>query len=91
MLQRCHVAESTLAAAFVSPSWLSEITSLTPCSPRRVSERRSLVPNGSASDGPTCMPRTSRRQSVLTATAMITVTDTILRVSRRLTYVASIQ
>ena len=38
-----------LAAAFFSPSWLSEITSFTPRSPRRVSARRNLVQNGSAS------------------------------------------
>src|SRR5262245_39018653 len=64
--QRCHVAESTLAAAFFKPSWLSLITSLTPRRPRRVSERRQAVQNGSASDGPTSRPDTSRRPSVLT-------------------------
>ena len=76
--QRCQVADSTLAAAAFRPSWASEMTSLTPRRPRRVSERRNLVQNGSASDGPTAMPSTSRRPSLLTPTAIITATDTIL-------------
>jgi transposase len=83
--QRCQVALSTLAAAFFSPSWLSEMTSLTPRSPRRVSERRNEVQNGSASDGPTWSPSTSRRPSVLTATAIITATETILPAWRTFT------
>ena len=49
--QRCQVAESTLAAAAFSPSWASEMTSLTPRRPRRVSERKNLAQNGSAADG----------------------------------------
>jgi hypothetical protein len=40
------------------------MTSLTLRSPRRVSERRKEVQNGSASDGPTWSPSTSRRPSV---------------------------
>ena len=74
-----------MAAAFFRPSWLSEMTSLTPRRPRRVSERRNLVQNGSASDGPTSMPSTSRRPSVLTATAIITATETILPAWRTFT------
>jgi hypothetical protein len=58
------------------------MTSLTPRKPRRVSERRNSVQNGSASDGPTSMPSASRRPSVFTATAIIAVTDTILPASR---------
>ena len=34
--QRCQVADSTFAAAAFSPSWASEMTSLTPRRPRRV-------------------------------------------------------
>src|SRR5262245_19089515 len=88
--QRCQVELKTFAAAFFRPSWLSEITSLTPLSPRRVSERRNEVQNGSASDGPTSSPSNSRRPSVLTAKAIITATDTILPDWRAFTYVASI-
>ena len=47
------------------------MTSLTPRSPRRVSERRKSVQNGSASLGPTAMPSTSRTPSVWTATAIV--------------------
>ena len=75
--QRCLVALSTLAAAFFRPSCKSEMTSLTPLRPRRVSERRLLVQNGSASDGPTSRPSASRRPSVLTATAIIAATEPI--------------
>jgi hypothetical protein len=57
---RCHFDERTLRAAFFKPSWLSEITSLTPRKPRRVSERGKLVQNGSASKALTCGPSTSR-------------------------------
>jgi hypothetical protein len=53
------------------------MTSLTPRRPRRVSERRNSVQNGSASLLPIVMPSTSRRPSVLTAMATITATDTI--------------
>jgi hypothetical protein len=72
------------------PSWASEITSFTPRKPRRVSERRKLVQNGSASEGPIAIPSTSRTPSVLTATAIITATDTIRPASRTFRYVASI-
>jgi hypothetical protein len=74
-----------MAAAFFRPSCESEITSLTPRKPRRVKERRNLVQNGSASDGPISRPSTSRRPSVFTATAIITATDTILPASRTFT------
>jgi len=52
----------------------SEITSLMP---RRVSERRNSVQNGSASLLPIVRSSTSRRPSVLTAMATITATETI--------------
>jgi hypothetical protein len=58
------------------------MTSLTPLEPHRISERRNFVQNGSASEGPTSSPSTSRRPSVLTATAIIMATETILPVSR---------
>jgi hypothetical protein len=45
--------------------------------PRRISERRNSVQNGSASDGPVASPSTSRRPSVLTAAAIIVATDTM--------------
>ena len=54
------------------PSWASEITSFTPRRPRRASLRRKAVQKVSASEGPTSMPSTSRRPSVLTPTATIT-------------------
>src|ERR1700736_908297 len=44
--QRCQEACRTLATAALSPSWASEITSLTPRRPRRASERRKLGPEG---------------------------------------------
>jgi len=52
------------------PSCASEITSFTPRSPRRVSERRNPVRNGSASEGPIAIPSTSRTPSVFTATVL---------------------
>src|SRR5262249_5496130 len=70
--------------------WLSLITSLTPRRPRSVRDRRNLVQKGSASDGPTVIPRTSRRPSAFAPTAIITATDMILPPSRTFTYVASI-
>src|SRR5262249_1695013 len=42
--QRCQVALNTLATAALMPSCASEITSLTPRSPRRASLRRKAVP-----------------------------------------------
>jgi hypothetical protein len=67
------------------PSWASLITSLTPRRPRSVKLRRNLVRNGSASDGPTAMPSTSRRPSAFAPTAIMTATDMILPPSRILT------
>ena len=84
-MQRCQVAFSTFAAAALRPSWASEISSFTPRSPRRVSERRNALQKGSASEGPIAMPSTSRTPSVFTATAIITATDTILPASRTFT------
>src|SRR5512132_420993 len=72
----CQVAFSTLATAVFRPSWASEITSLTPRRPRRVSLRRKPVQKVSASDGPISIPRTSRRPSAFTPTAMMTATET---------------
>ncbi len=68
-LQRCQVALSPLAAAAFRPRCASEITSLTPRSPRRIRLRRNSVQNVSASLGPTFMPMTWRCHSVLTATS----------------------
>ena len=42
------------------PAWASEITRLTPRSPRRLKERRNAVPKGSASELPTVAPSTAR-------------------------------
>ena len=58
------------------PSWASEITSLTPRRPRRVSLRRNSIQKVAASETPISMPSTSRRPSLLTPTAMITATET---------------
>jgi len=74
---RCQDAFNTFATAALSPSCASEITSFTPRSPRRIKLRRNAVQNGSASLGPVAIPRTSRRPSVLTATAIIVTTDTM--------------
>src|SRR3977135_1494445 len=51
-------------AAF-SPSWASEMTSLTPRSPRLASLRRKSVQKVSASEVPIARPSTSRRPSPL--------------------------
>ena len=80
--ERCQLALITLATAAFNLSWASEITSFTPRSPRRVSERRNSVQKGSASEAPTFMPSTSRTPSVLTRTAIITATETIRPASR---------
>ena len=58
---------------------------LTPRKPRRARLRRNAVQNGSASLLPTVMPSTSRRPSVLTATATMTATETIWWSRRALT------
>src|SRR5205823_11764128 len=76
---------STLATAAFNPSCASEITSLTPRNPRRASERRKSVQNVSASEAPIAMPNTSRRPSLLTATATITATETMRPLARTLT------
>ena len=64
-------------AAF-SPSCASEMTSLTPCSPRRSRPLRNIHQNVSASDGPICSPTTSRFPSVFTATATVAATERML-------------
>jgi len=61
----------------------------TPRRPRRVSERSKSDQKASGSDGMTVMPNTSRRPSVLTATATITAIETMRPPSRNLTDVAS--
>jgi hypothetical protein len=71
------VACITLETAALMPSWASEITSLTPRSPRRARDRRKSVQKVSASDGPTAMPSTLRRLSALAPTATVTATETI--------------
>jgi hypothetical protein len=58
-------------ATALIPSCLSEITNFTLRNPRRLSERRRLVQNGSASEGLIAIPSTSRTPSVFTATAII--------------------
>jgi hypothetical protein len=83
--QRCHEACRTLATAALSPSCASEITSLTPLRPRRASLRRNSVQKVSASEAPIAMPNTSRRPSLLTATATITATETMRPFSRAFT------
>jgi hypothetical protein len=80
--QRCQDAEITLRTAAFRPSWASEITSFTPRSPRRVRLLRKSVQNGSASEAPTCMPRTSRRPSVLAPMAIMAATETMRPFSR---------
>src|SRR6185312_10067621 len=75
--QRCQLACNSLLTAALMPSCASEITNLTPRKPRRASLRRNAVQNGSASEGPTSMPRISRRPSALTPTATITATETM--------------
>src|SRR4029077_10667667 len=47
-----------LATAALMPSWASEMTSLTPRRPRRLSLRRNSVQKVSASEGPMSMPST---------------------------------
>lgn len=76
--QSCHVAQSTLETAALIPSCAPEIASLTPRNPRRVSFLRNSVQKGSASEAPMSMPRTLPRPSLLTPTAMIAATETIL-------------
>lgn len=83
--QRCQVAPKTRAAAAFRPSWPSEIASLTPRKPRRIRPRRKSVQKASVSDGPMARPSTSRRPSVLTATATITALETMRPASRTLT------
>ena len=83
--QRCHVAPRIRVAAAFRPLWSSEITSFTPRSPRRASERRNSVQKVSASDAPIATPRTSRRPWSLTATATVTATETMRPVWRTFT------
>ena len=59
-----------MATAALSPSWASEMTSLTPRRPRRASLRRKSLQNVSASEGQMSRPSTSRRPSPLTPMAM---------------------
>ncbi len=75
-LEPRRLAEKALTAALM-PSCASEITSLTPRRPRRVSLRRNSIQKVAASETPMSMPSTSRRPSLLTPTAMITATETM--------------
>ena len=68
--QRCQDAPSTLTTAFFSPSWASEMTSLTPRRPQRASVRRNWLQKVSASEGQMSRPRASRRPSPLTPMAI---------------------
>lgn len=83
--QRRQVGLKTLKTAALRPSWASDITSFTPRRLRRIRLHRKSVEIGSASDGPTRMPRTSRPPSVFTASAIITATETMRPASRILT------
>src|SRR6266576_3127757 len=74
--QRCHEEFRTLTMAAFSPSWASEMTSLTPRRPRLASLRRKSVQKVSASEVPIARPSTSRLPSPLTPTATITATET---------------
>jgi hypothetical protein len=67
------------------PSCASEITSFTPANPRRLSRRRNSTQKVSAFEAPIAMPSTSRRPSLLTATAMVTATETMRPASRTFT------
>jgi len=58
---------------------------LAPRRPRRASERRNSVQKVSASEAPIAMPSTSRRPSLLTATATMTATETMRPVARTFT------
>ena len=88
--QRCQVAPVRVRAmAALSPSWASEMTSLVPFRPRFASVLRNAFQNVSASEGPMCSPTISRRPSVLTATATMAATETILPPSRTFRWVAS--
>jgi hypothetical protein len=49
--QRCQLALNTRRVAAFSPSWVSEITSLTPRKPRRVRLLRNPDQKVSASEG----------------------------------------
>ena len=55
--QRCQLDVSTFDTAALMPSWTSEMTSLTPRSPRRRSLRRKSVQKVSASEGPMSIGR----------------------------------
>ena len=83
--QRRHVAFMTLETAALMPRWASEMTSLTPHSPRRVSFRRNPVQDVSAYEAPMSMPSTLRRLSALTHAAMITATEVMQRSCRTFT------
>jgi site-specific DNA recombinase len=74
-----------------SPSCASEITSFTPCKPRRTMLLRNVAQNVSASLGPICRPTISRLPSVLAATATMAATETMRPPSRCLRQVASSQ
>jgi len=82
--QRCQVARSTFVTVAFRPSGASE-TGFTPARPRRFRVLRKSSPKGSASELPSALPRTSRRPSALTQTAMVPATETIRPTSRTFT------
>ncbi|EWY35981.1 hypothetical protein N825_32010 [Skermanella stibiiresistens SB22] len=67
----------TLETAALMPSSVSETTSFTPERSRRLSLRGKSSQKVSASEQPISMPSTSRLPSVFTATAMVTVAETM--------------
>ncbi|MDR6875066.1 hypothetical protein J2S61_000052 [Microbacterium barkeri] len=75
--QRCQAAPcNTVAAAFFSPAWASEITSFIPESPRVFNERRNCFQNCSVSLSPTSKPSTTLRPSAATPIATTTAWET---------------
>src|ERR1700739_2053964 len=88
--QRCQPAPNTRRTAALSPSWASEMTSLTLRKPRRARLLRKLDQKVSASDGPICRPTISRRPSVLAATAILGATAAV-RPARALLQVSGVK
>ena len=75
LMPSCGEEEQHTVRGTVCPT--NGMTSLTPRRPRRVSLRKNSVQIGSAAEVPTSIPKTSRRPSVLTPTAMMAATETI--------------
>src|SRR5487761_666398 len=91
-VQRCQLAPAKhCASALRSPSWVSELTSSTPCSPRATRERQNSSQNASVSLAPTATPRTHFSPVSLTSIATTTAWLTIRPPWRTFSYVASNQ